>query len=195
MRQREGLYQAALAKTTDAVFTLLDREVVLAFASRAARLARKQELRGPLVQAQEALAADHRWAGGMSPPGDKIDALGVDRDGRLLAIEVKPGDQTKGLALTPIQVAMYARLLRAWIDVDEVFAREVLEGMAQQRAALGLGSAEAPRLRSPIEIVPVIAVGTPISNPDVARSGSGSSATPCSRPASLLPACSFGRST
>lgn len=172
-RQLEGRYQAALSKGTDAGFTLLDREVVFGFASEAERLDRKRELRLPLVQAQVALAAAHRWAAGLSQPGDKIDALGVDRAGRLLAIEVKPGTQTKGLALTPIQVAMYMRLVRAWVDADEGFAREVLEGMAQQRAALGLGSTETPRLRDPIEIVPVIAVGTPISNPRVARTRFG----------------------
>jgi hypothetical protein len=168
-RQLEGRYQAALAKTTDAGFTLFDREVVLAFASETEKLGRKQELRLPLVQAQDALAAANLWAARLSPPGDKVDALGVDRDGRLLAIEVKPGTQTTGLALTPIQVAMYMRLVRAWIEADEVFAREVLEGMAQQRAALGLGSTEALRLRDPIEIVPVFAVGTPISSPRDAR--------------------------
>ena len=151
-RQLEGRYQAALAKTTNAGFTLLDREVVLAFASEADELGRKQELRRSLVQAQDALAAAHPWAAGPRPPGDKVDALGVDRAGRLLAIEVKPGTETKGLALTPIQVAMYMRLVRAWVDANELFAREVLEGMAQQRAALGLGSTEALRLRNPIEI-------------------------------------------
>ena len=60
---------------------------------------------------------------------------------------------------------MYVRLLRAWVDADEANAREVLEGMARQRAALELGSTEAPRLRDPIEIVPVIAVGTPTQAP------------------------------
>ncbi len=168
-RQFEGRYQAALSKATDAGFTLVDREVVFAFASETDKLGRKQELRLPLVQAQDALAALHRWAVRRFPPGDKVDALAVDGDGRLLAIEVKPGTKTRGLAVTPIQVAMYVRLVRAWIDADKVFGRAVLEGMAQQRAALGLGSTEAPRLRDPIEIVPVIAVGTPISNPRHAR--------------------------
>lgn len=163
-RQLEGRYQAALAKRTEAGFILLDREVMLPFASRADKLGRKDELRRPLVQAQDELAAAHPWAVGMSPPGDKLDALGIDQNGRLLAIEVKPGAQTKGLIWTPIQVAMYVRLLRAWIDADEATARKVLEGMARQRAALKLGSTAAPRLRDPIELVPVIAVGKPITH-------------------------------
>jgi hypothetical protein len=162
-RQVEGLYQAALAKPTDAEFTLVDREVMLAFGSRTEKLEWKDELRRPLVQAQLRLAAIHPWAGQTSPPGDKLDALAIDGDGRLLAIEVKPGAETKGLTWTPIQVAMYVRLLRAWIEADEDSARKVLEGMVRQRAALALGSTEAPELCEPIEIVPVIAVGKPMT--------------------------------
>lgn len=168
-RQVEGRYQAALAKHTEAGFILLDREVMLAFASKSDKLGRKDDLRRPLVQAQAALTAAYTWAAGMSPPGDKLDALAIDQDGRLLAIEVKPGAQTKGLIWTPIQVAMYVRLLRAWVDADDAKARQVLEGMARQRAALELGSTEAPRLRDPIEIVPVIAVGKPITHLPEAR--------------------------
>jgi len=134
-RQVEGLYQAALAKPTDTEFTLVDREVMLAFGSRTEKLEWTDELRRPLVQAQLRLAAIHPWAGQASPPGDKLDALAIDGDGRLLAIEVKPGAETKGLTWTPIQVAMYVRLLRAWIEADEDSARKVLEGMVRQRAA------------------------------------------------------------
>lgn len=167
-RQVEGLYQAALAKPTHAGFALVDREVAFHFWTNPDKLDTKGALRSSLVTAQRALATAHPWARGAPPPGDKLDALAIDRGGRLLAIEVKPGmkskskSASKALKNTPIQVAMYVRMLRAWVDASEVFAREVLEGMAAQRAALGLNDRQAAQLRDPIEIVPVIAVGKPV---------------------------------
>jgi len=76
---------------------------------------------------------------------------------------VKRGGASRDLVWTPVQVAMYVRLLRAWIEPDQERAREVIEGMAAQRSDLGLGPTEPPRLRMPIELVPVIAVGGPVT--------------------------------
>ena len=70
-------------------------------------------------------------------------------------IEVKPGAATKGVAWTPLQVAVYVRMLRSWIEPDQEARAAVLEGMARQRATLGLTSASVPKLRLPVEIVPV----------------------------------------
>lgn len=168
-RQGEGLYQAALAKPTSAGFTLVDREVMFTFTTTPEKLKRKAELREPLVRAQAAIAASHPFGCGTRPPGDKLDGLAIDRDGRPLAIEVKPGAKTDPLVCTPIQVAMYQRLLRAWIEADEVYARLVLQGMAAQRAALGLGSTEVPPLCDPREIAPVIAVGKPVKEREEAH--------------------------
>lgn len=167
--QLEGRYQAALSRPQGAGYALVDREVTLAWASQTEKSARIDELRAPLVEAQRALAAEHPWAVRMTAPGDKLDALAIDAEGRLLAIEVKPGTQTNSLGWTPIQVAMYVRLLRAWTEADPELAREVLEGMVGQRVVLGLTTTEVPRLRVPIEVVPVIAVGRPIRNPPEAR--------------------------
>ena len=126
-------------------------------------------LRAPLIDAQRSLAGQYAWAAQVTAPGDKLDALAIDAAGRLLAIEVKPGTQTNGLGWTPVQVAMYVRLLRAWIEAAPDTAREVLEGMAMQRLALGLATTSIPQLRVPIEVVPVIAVGKPIVSPREAR--------------------------
>ena len=62
---------------------------------------------------------------------------------------------------------MYAKLIRAWLDVAGAEARTILEGMVEQRAQLGLAPVERWRLGSPIEIVPVIAVGTPVVGENV----------------------------
>ncbi len=168
-RQLEGRYQAALSKPKALEYVLVDREVMLIFTSQTEKRERLEEFRAPLVEAQRFLAERHRWAARVTPPGDKLDALAIDNRGRLLVIEVKPGTQTNGLGFTPVQVAMYVRLLRAWIQADQEGAREVLMGMARQRRALGLAPGAIPELRRPIEVVPVIAVGKPIISPREAR--------------------------
>jgi hypothetical protein len=113
------------------------------------------------------LGVQHRWAATPKRFGNELDTLAVDAAGRLLVIEVKPGSPTPALAWTPCQVAVYTRLTRAWVEQDPSYAREVVEGMLHQRGALGLNGS-APALGSPIEIVPVIAVGLPVQNPKVA---------------------------
>jgi hypothetical protein len=163
-RQIEGRYQAALAKPSPHEFALIDREVQLVYANKENRRAWELEWRAPLVAMQQQLAVDHAWAVKGEPPGRKLDALAIAGDGRLLAIEVKPGAATKGVSWTPLQVAMYTRMLRAWIGPDHQAAAAVLEGMARQRVALGLSSGSVPSLRLPIEVVPVIAIGKPLTS-------------------------------
>ncbi|MGI8846439.1 MAG: hypothetical protein ACR2HC_09770, partial [Thermoleophilaceae bacterium] len=154
-RQLEGRYQAALSKPQKAGYTLVDREVVINWPSQEEKRERIDELRAPLVEAQRSLAGEYAWAAQVTAPGDKVDALAIDAAGRLLAIEVKPGTQTNGLGWTPVQVAMYVRLVRAWTEADPERALEVLEGMAHQRRALGLATTSLPQLRVPIEVIPV----------------------------------------
>jgi hypothetical protein len=162
-RQQEGCFQAALGKRQAEGYALVDREIVLSFSSREAKRGWFDEHRQPLVEVQKSLGQSHDWAAARGRPGDKLDALAIGREGRLLAIEVKPGGASRDLVWTPVQVAMYVRLLRAWIEPDQERAREVIEGMAAQRSDLGLGPTEPPRLRMPIELVPVIAVGGPVT--------------------------------
>ena len=157
--QSEGFYQAALAKPNNAGFTLVDREVMFPFKDGALKAQIIENLRRPLVKVQTALVLANRWKT-TKPPGDKLDALAIDRDGRLLAIEVKPGNLLGPANL--IQVAMYVRLLRAGIDADEALARKVIEDMARQRAALGLGLPEPNRPSAKFEVIPVLAIGKPM---------------------------------
>ena len=162
-RQVEGRYQAALAKPSEH-FALVDREIQLIYVDDVNRRAWEAEWRQPLLTMQQQLASQHSWAAKGEPPGRKLDALAIASDGRLLAIEVKPGAATKGVAWTPLQVAIYVRMLRSWIGPDHETAAAVLDGMARQRAALGLTSATVPKLRIPIEVVPVIAIGKPVTS-------------------------------
>jgi hypothetical protein len=163
-RQVEGRYQAALAKPSAHGFALVDREIQLIYDSDPDRRSWEREWREPFVAMQQALAREHRWAAKGEPPGRKLDALAIAADGRLLAIEVKPGAATRGVTWTPLQVAVYLRMLRAWIGPDHDAAAEILEDMLHQRVALGLVTGPVPRLRVPIEVVPVIAIGKPLTS-------------------------------
>jgi hypothetical protein len=162
-RQVEGRYQAALAKPCKH-FTLVDREIQLIYVDDQNRRAWESEWRAPLVAMQQQFAERHPWATRGEPPGRKLDALAIALDGRLFAIEVKPGATTKGVAWTPLQVAVYVRMLRSWIGQDHDAAAAVLEGMARQRAMLALTSPSVPKLRRPIEVIPVIAIGKPLTS-------------------------------
>ena len=51
---------------------------------------------------------------------------------------------SKMLLLAVLQVAVYVRMLRSWIGPDHDAAAAVVEGMARQRAALGLTAVDRP---------------------------------------------------
>ena len=161
-RKGEGFLQAAIAKAEDKSFSPVDREIMFSWATRAIKTDGKERLRQPLTVAQERLAAAHAWAKGRPVPGDKIDALAIDDRGRLLVIEVKPGTASGTVVWTPMQVAVYVQLVRAWCDDNPESAREVCVGMAQQRVELGLTTAPTHDVRLPVDVVPVIAFGTPV---------------------------------
>lgn len=98
--------------------------------------------------------------------GGKLDLLAVDLDGRLLAIEVKPGSVTAGITWAPLQATFYAQLLRAWSNEVGQKSQHILHAMLQQRIDLGLTRDPNRRLKYPLEIVPVVAIGGPPKSPE-----------------------------
>ena len=171
--KNEGRMQAALSKAGSETFVVFDREAVAGFASQAIKDVTLPVLSQPLAAAHAELRErQHKWAVAEKSFGDEVDALAVDASGRLLVIEVKPGAPTPPLAWTPAQVALYLRIFSAWAAQDPDHARRVVAGMIEDRVRLGLAPrsaiALAAGLREPLEIVPVIAVGTPVTNLRVA---------------------------
>ena len=159
----EGLVQARLGRGGED-FATIDREVVISFPSQQLKdAALAQEVAG-IRAAREQLALTHRWAEKDKPFGDELDMLAVDREGRVLVVEVKHGSDTGGVGWTPAQVARYLRLCQLWVDATP-WAPSILNGMLQQAAQIGLLADSGYQVADPLTLVPVIAIGQPIKNP------------------------------
>ncbi|WP_157428835.1 hypothetical protein [Agromyces salentinus] len=87
--------------------------------------------------------------------GQRLDVLAV-RDGRLQAIEVKPKREAS-IVWAPLQVLVYARLVRRWLAEDAEAGR-ILARLAEQRRRLGLLDGDEFELEDLTTVTPVIAV-------------------------------------
>lgn len=163
----EGIIQAVVGRGVPDWFATIDREGMLAFSTDAARDATLTRIRAPLERAaKEVHAEGGGWRATPARPGSKLDALCVDKAGRVLVVEVKPGAETGTLAWTPLQVATYTALFRDWAASEEEPSR-ILNGMIEQREALELIEPGRFRVSAPVRFAPVIAVGTPVPSPVV----------------------------
>jgi hypothetical protein len=142
----------------------VDREVVISFESEGVKAAARLEAGHGVDLAAQSLARRHRWAVREKRFGDELDLLAVDERGRLLAVEVKHGKDTAGVAWTPAQAAVYLSLVRSWADASANVV-EILDGMLAQQEAIGLPRGPSFRPSSPLTVVPVIAVSRPLKNP------------------------------
>lgn len=163
----EGLVQASLGRGAES-FATIDREVVINFPSQLIKDAALAEEVAGIRAAREQLATTHRWAEKDKAFGDELDMLAVDREGRLLVIEVKYGGDTAGVGWTPAQVARYLRLCQLWVDATP-WAPSILNGMLRQATEIGLAADRGYTVADPLTLVPVIAVGQPVKNPPVAN--------------------------
>lgn len=162
----EGLVQARLGRGGEN-FVTIDREIVINFASQPIKdVALSDEVAG-IRAAREKLALSHRWAERDKPFGDELDMLAVDRQGRVLVVEVKHGGDTPGVGWTPAQVARYLRLCQLWVDATP-WASSILNGMLQQAREIGLVTDLSFEVADPLTLVPVIAIGEPVKNATVA---------------------------
>lgn len=148
----EGAVQAAVSKSRDRTWMMLDREVVTSFRDQPTKnkiLARCYE---PLV------AALPQSLPGAVPTkfGPECDLLALRPEtGQLVAVEVKPYDGA-GIAWVAAQATMYARLLNEWIDSD-ARAEEIVRGTVLQRQKLGLFDAPF-KVDLALPVAPVVAL-------------------------------------
>jgi hypothetical protein len=154
----EGRVHAALCSRAIPEFAVVDREASVAFTNNAEKLS----VLGRLAGAYRAAIAQARPSGTLPTEplslGTGCDLLAVDRRGRLLVMEAKPSSSTRGITWGPVQVGVYADLVRAWATETSRPA-QILNRMLQQRVRLGLSPELGVRLREPLDIVPVIAIG------------------------------------
>ena len=154
---KEGAVQAALASHRSPARVVLDREVTPSFGSTAEKQAFMSASAQPILNALS--TAQLGFSGAPGKLGNECDALGIDSDGRVLAIEVKPLSGSS-IAWVAAQATMYARIMQGWIDRPPTPGHEpteVLRGMLAQRRQIGLadGSFEPSR---PLTVVPVVAL-------------------------------------
>ena len=164
---KEGAVQAALSSYPDTTLAILDREVTPSFKNQGSKKSFLETCQAPILEALE----DGRlsFSGRPTRLGNECDALAVDAEGRVLAIEVKPLSGGR-IPWVPAQAMMYARVLQGWIDEDgsEEGPAVVLRGMLEQRRALGL----APDVElgdDPLRVTPVVALQRGASDETIHR--------------------------
>lgn len=152
----EGAVQSVVSKATRDGWAVVDREVLPSYADKYAKAAAMEWCMTPLLEAAKlAHSSDLKVPRPPASFGAECDLLAIDRDGRILAIEVKP--MAAGtIAWVPAQAVMYGRILQRWIDADPGAARDVLTGMLEQRQALGFAADFAVDLPTHPVVVPVV---------------------------------------
>lgn len=162
---KEGVVQGAVGRLDHLGMVVFDREAVPGFDDDAVKKQVMQQERELLLSA---LSGPEKW---WSPPkiGEECDAAALDRDGRLLTIEVKPGAAgSKGMTWAPLQAAYYARLFARWA-AEAVDPATSLAGMVRQREALGLAAQGSPVPSAPIQVVPMVVIGGGLPSKEVRR--------------------------
>lgn len=151
----EGIVQAAVSGYRgDHLRAVIDREVVPSFRDIATKTRIHRECSDPLVK-----ALTQANLGFGKPPssfGMETDALAVDQDGRLVAIEIKPGS-VGSLAWVPAQATMYARVLQRWVDLDKDRWKSVIEKVLDQRRKIGLVASDFKAKDLQPRVVPAVA--------------------------------------
>ena len=146
--------QYGLLAPRDAPFLALDSELKIGFVDKAAQAAATQAVIDQI----------HLPAGEEVPT--KLDAIGVERDGRLLLIEVK--QDARGLARAGWQAAAHRARFGALLAHQPDWLRTTLAGLAEDKARVGLfGEGWAPTWTAPTVWVPVLAAADP--HPDWAQ--------------------------
>lgn len=152
----EGSVQSAVSGFQSRNLTVIDREVAVSFGSQREKERVTRELAGPLLAALDT-AGPAWWNGRPAHLGGECDALAVDADGSLLAIEIKPAKASATIPWAPVQVRHYTNLLREWAR-SAPDAAEVINGMVEQRHELGLVQGRRPHCTAPALVRPVLAI-------------------------------------
>lgn len=131
----EGIVQASVSGYLgDTRRAVIDREVQPYFRNTDTL----NQIHGPYNAALVETLAKATSVPGKAPTrfGMKCDALAVDGEGHLIALEIKPGS-VSSLAWVSAQATMYARILQHWIDNDSTWS-DTIRRVFEQRQALGL---------------------------------------------------------
>lgn len=152
---KEGAVQSAVSALKSRDLVAIDREVVIAFSSKAERTQVGKKLWSPMLQVLVGASTEAWWKALPTSLGGECDALAISAEGDLLAIEIKPASAAiKGIAWAPLQARHYAALIQQWAD-ETPTAGAILQGVVAQRQTLGLLNG-ATTIREPIRVQPVL---------------------------------------
>ncbi|NMD01369.1 MAG: hypothetical protein GYA62_16835 [Bacteroidales bacterium] len=163
--QKEGFYQNELSRmfgicgkpNTD--FVIIDKEVVIDYSNHA----EKDILFGNLQQKYKQLQSEisdlnpKRYGKdlGEKAIGNELDFLALDKEGNILLIELKHGENTQGIYLSPLQIGLYYEIFTRYPRKDlECAVFEMLE----QKQKIGLIN---PNWKKPYcikDIIPVLII-------------------------------------
>ena len=130
--------------TPDNEWLIIDREAVIGFNSIDKKIASevKEEFYSAIKQEVGRIKQYpdfSGWADVSKSFGDELDCLAIGRDGQLLCIELKHGDNTSGIYWGPLQAKVYQK---AFEEKIAELSKSIIE-MVQQRIELGLLPPEA----------------------------------------------------
>jgi hypothetical protein len=156
---KEGVVQAAASTFLSDYRVMVDREVAVHFRDDKAKKRIMGEITRPVLDVVQSVSG----IPGKRPDsfGGECDLLGVDMQGRLLVVEIKPAD-VSSIRWAAAQATVYAEILRRWVTADDLPApaADVLNRMLNQRGQLGLGVLKAPAVGPTPQVVPVVALPT-----------------------------------
>ncbi|MDP9331868.1 MAG: hypothetical protein M3Q30_00955 [Actinomycetota bacterium] len=162
---KEGAVQSAISGFASSDMVVIDREACVTFSNQA----EKKRVTGALARPLLSAVAPRRgaaawWKTVPARLGGECDAVAIDANGDVLAIEIKPAGATTTIRWAPLQVRHYTNLFTAWIKQTKD-AGDVLKGMVDQREKLGLVRKRPPTppgatgIKKPITVRPVVAIG------------------------------------
>ncbi len=128
----------------DDKWLIIDREAVIGFNAADGKIASKlkEEFYSAIKQDVESIKQNPRfsgWADISKSFGDELDFLAIGRDGQLLCIELKHGDNTSGIYWGPLQAKVYQK---AFENKIADLSSKITE-MVRQKVELGLLPPEA----------------------------------------------------
>lgn len=161
----EGGVQAVIANRVSE-WSILNRETSLSFRDDPLRRELRDNWRAEVTSRLSGIVDPPEWLASLAAKkrGLSPDFLAIDDAGRLLVVEAKPAGATDGITGGPAQVALYARMVRTWIDSDPAAAVEELRRQLGQRVSLGLSRHRA--LMTPVQVVPVLVLGWGLTSPE-----------------------------
>lgn len=154
---KEGAVQSAINAFGSTDLAVIDREVAVSFSRQSEKDRVCGELERSLLGALE-MEGPGWWKSRPTHLGGECDALAIDTEGALVAIEIKPARASASIPWAPVQVRHYADLLGRWAAQDHGAAAEVVDEMMRQRVELGLTSGLARSCARPVRVRPMLAI-------------------------------------